>query len=130
MNLNKVMLAGRLTRDPEMQFASNGEPWVRFSIAINKYRGGEEKKEITTFINCVAWNRGKYELAKIIAEQFKKGQEIYVEGEIVVRDYEQEGQKRRITEVRVNAFEFVGPRMQGGAAAASPSEGDTDLLDV
>jgi single-strand DNA-binding protein len=130
------MLAGRLTRDPEMQYASNGEPWVRFSIAINKYSGakdGDKPKEYTTFIPCVAWNRGKYELARIIAENFKKGNEIYVEGEIVVREWEKDGEKKKTTEVKVSAFEFVGPRATAAASASAPagaSEGDADLLDV
>jgi single-strand DNA-binding protein len=136
MNLNKVLLAGRLTRDPEMQFASNGEPWVRFSIAINEYSGAKEgegkPKENTTFLNCVAWNRGKYELARIIAENFHKGSEIYVEGKIVVREWEgTDGQKRKTTEVRVSEFQFVGSKSAGGGgAAAAEPPADTDLLDV
>ena len=135
MNLNKVMLAGRLTRDPELQYTQSGEPWVRFSIAINKFGGapkeGEQRKETTTFVNCVAWNRGKYELARIIAENFHKGSEIYVEGELSVREWEgTDGQKRKATEVRVSAFEFVGPRTQAGSAPAAAAAGDeTDLLD-
>lgn len=133
MNLNKVLLGGRLTRDPESQFASNGEMWVRFSIAINDYSGGgegKERKETTTFINCVAWNRGKYELARIISENFKKGMEIYVEGKMVVREWEgQDGAKRKTTEVRVQEFQFVGPKSGAGAAPVA-AEADADLLEA
>ena len=132
MNLNKFMGAGRLTREPEMQYASNGEPWVRFSIAINEYSGGENKKETTTFLNCVAWNRGKYELARIIAENFHKGSEIYIEGKLVVREWTgDDGAKRKTTEIRVQEFQFVGARQAGGASTpAAAAEGETDLLDV
>jgi single-strand DNA-binding protein len=132
MNLNRVMLAGRLTRDPELAYTSSGEPWVRFSIAINEYSGGENKKETTTFMNCVAWNRGKYELARILAENFHKGSEIYVEGKLSVREWEgTDGQKRKTTEVKVDKFEFVGARTAGAAAAGEAPAGDdtVDLLD-
>ena len=138
MNLNKVLLAGRLTRDPESAFTSAGDMWVRFSIAINEYGGkakeGEAAKEMTTFLNCVAFNRGKYELAKIIAENFKKGSEIFVEGKIVVREWEgQDGAKRKTTEIRVEQFQFVGARGAGGGGASTApaaTDGGEDLLDV
>jgi single-strand DNA-binding protein len=134
MNLNKVLMAGRMTREPELQYTTGGEPWVRFSIAINEYSGGgegKERKETTTFVNCVAWNRGKYELAQIIAQNFHKGSEIYIEGKWVAREWDgPDGQKRKATEVRVSEFQFVGPKMasSGGATPAPESDDAADLL--
>ena len=107
MSLNKVMLIGRLTRDPEMRYTPNGQPVTSFSLATNRYASGPEgeRREFTDYHNCVAWNIGKRNLAELIGQNLKKGSLVYVEGRLQTRSWEgQDGQKRRSTEVIVNDF--------------------------
>jgi single-strand DNA-binding protein len=87
MSLNKVMLIGRLTRDPEMRYTPNGQPVTSFSIATNRYTSGPdgERREFTDYHNCVAWNIGKRNLAELLGQNLKKGSLIYVEGRLQTR---------------------------------------------
>jgi single-strand DNA-binding protein len=122
MSLNKVMLIGRLTRDPEMRYTASGQPVTSFSVATNRYASGPdgERREFTDYHNCVAWNIGKRNLAELLGQNLKKGSLVYVEGRLQTRSWEgQDGQKRRATEVIVNDFEFLESR--GAAAQSGPS---------
>jgi single-strand DNA-binding protein len=128
MSLNKVMLIGRLTRDPEMRYTPNGQPVTSFSLATNRYTSSPEgeRREFTDYHNCVAWNIGRRNLAELLGQNLKKGSLIYVEGRLQTRSWEgQDGQKRRSTEVIVNDFEFLESR---GAAAASQASASHDEL--
>src|SRR5205085_4378664 len=123
-SLNKVMLMGRLTKDPEMRFTPSGQPVTSFSIATKRYSSGAdgERKEFTDYHNIVAWNIGKRNLAQQVADYLRKGSLVYVEGRLQTRSWEgQDGQKRRATEVVVNDFEFLESR---GAASQAPSSHD------
>ncbi len=126
MSLNKVMLIGRLTRDPEMRYTPSGQPVTSFSIATNRYASGPEgeRREFTDYHNCVAWNLGKRNLAEIMGQNLHKGSLVYVEGRLQTRSWEgQDGQKRRATEVVVNDFEFLESRAAGsGGGGAAPHE--------
>jgi len=129
MNLNKVMLIGRLTRDPEMRYTPSGSPVTTFSLATNRYGQGPdgEKKEYTDYHNVVAWNIGKRTLAELTGQYLHKGSLVYVEGRLQTRSWEgQDGQKRKTTEVNATDVQFLEPRSQSqgaqGAAAASPRE--------
>jgi single-strand DNA-binding protein len=125
MSLNKVMLIGRLTRDPEMRYTPNGQPVTSFSIATNRYTSGPdgERREFTDYHNCVAWNIGKRNLAELLGQNLKKGSLIYVEGRLQTRSWEgQDGQKRRSTEVIVNDFEFLESRGAGAGQASAGHE--------
>jgi len=112
MNLNKTLLAGNLTRDPELRYTSGGKAVVNFSIAVNesyKTKDGE-KKQKTAFIRCVAWEAK----AENIAKYFTKGKAIYVEGRIDSSQYEdKDGKKREKTEVVVSDFQFVDSKSNG-----------------
>ena len=126
-SLNKVMLMGRLTKDPEMRYTPSGQPVTSFSIATNRYSSGTdgERKEFTDYHNIVAWNIGKRSLAQMVADYLRKGSLVYVEGRLQTRSWEgQDGQKRRATEVVANDVEFLEPRGAGAGAgvrvAASP----------
>jgi single-strand DNA-binding protein len=124
VSLNKVMLIGRLTRDPEMRYTPSGQPVTSFSVATNRYASGPEgeKREFTDYHNCVAWNIGKRNLAELLGQNLRKGSLVYVEGRLQTRSWEgQDGQKRRATEVIVNDFEFLESR---GAASQAPSSHD------
>ena len=123
MSLNKVMLIGRLTRDPEMRYTPSGQPVTSFSIATNRYGGGGdgERREFTDYHNIVAWNIGKRNLAEIVAQYTKKGSLVYVEGRLQTRSWEgQDGQKRRTTEVVASDVQFLDTRGSGVPGAGAP----------
>ena len=101
--MNKVILVGRITKDPELKRTNSDVPYLQFTVAVQRaYQKGGEKQ--TDFINCVAWRQ----TAENIAKYFKKGQRILVEGNIQVRTYDDKsGVKHYITEVVVDSFEFI-----------------------
>ena len=123
MNLNKVMLIGRLTRDPEMRYTPSGSPVTSFSLATNRYGQGPdgERKEYTDYHNVVVWNIGKRNLAEITGQYLHKGSLVYVEGRLQTRSWEgQDGQKRKTTEVNATEVQCLEPRQ--APAAAAPHE--------
>src|SRR5207237_8236582 len=126
MNLNKVMLIGRLTRDPEMRYTPSGSPVTSFSLATNRYgqTTDGEKKEYTDYHNVVVWNIGKRNLAEICGQYLHKGSLVYVEGRLQTRSWEgQDGQKRKTTEVNATEIQFLEPRsQQSREPAAEPVE--------
>ena len=98
--LNKVILMGRLTKNPELRVTNSGKNVTSFTIAVDT-GFGEDKK--TDFINCVAWNKK----AEFVSKYFTKGQMIIVLGRISTRDYEDKnGNKKYITEVIANEVQF------------------------
>ena len=101
--MNKVILVGRLTQDPEVRYTQSGKAVASFNLAVNRYG----QKDSADFIPIVAWEK----LAEVIGNNLKKGSQVLVEGRMQVRSYEtQEGQKRRITEVIVQNIEFLGSK--------------------
>lgn len=122
MNLNKVMLIGRLTRDPEMRYTPSGSPVTTFSLATNRYGQGPdgEKKEYTDYHNIVVWNIGRRNLAELAGQYLHKGSLVYIEGRLQTRSWEgQDGQKRKTTEVNATELQFLESRQ---AAAATPAK--------
>lgn len=125
MSLNRVMLIGRLTRDPEMRYTPSGQPVTSFSIATNRYAQGSdgERREFTDYHNIVAWNIGKRTLAELAAQYLRKGSLCYVEGRLQTRSWEgQDGQKRKTTEVVANDIQFLDSRGSGAPAAVGGDE--------
>jgi single-strand DNA-binding protein len=115
-NLNKALLIGRLTKDPEMRYTPSGTAVTNFSIATNRWSTGPdgEKKEFTDYHNIVAYNAGKRNLAEIVAQYTRKGALVYIEGRIQTRSWEgQDGQKRRTTEIIANDVQFLDSRSGG-----------------
>src|SRR5438067_1161159 len=101
-NLNKALLIGRLTKDPEMRYTPSGTAVTNFSIATNRWSSGPEgeRKEFTDYHNIVAYNAGKRNLAEIVAQYTRKGALVYIEGRIQTRSWKgQDGQKRHTTEI-------------------------------
>jgi single-strand DNA-binding protein len=129
-NLNKALLIGRLTKDPEMRYTPSGTAVTNFSIATNRWSSGPdgERKEIPEYHNIVAYSGGKRNLAEIVAQYTRKGALVFIEGRIQTRSWEgQDGQKRRTTEIIANDVQFLEPRGAGvpagrGAAPAAPEE--------
>ena len=119
LNLNKVVLAGRLTSDPELKQTPSGISVVSFSLAINRRRGRNEQgdaQQQTDFVNLVAWRQ----TAEFISKYFRKGSALCVTGSIQTRSWtDQQGQKRYATEVVVDEAMFVDSRGEAGDNGAS-----------
>jgi single-strand DNA-binding protein len=119
MNLNKVILIGRVTKAPEVLMTPSGHKVAKISLATNQYQG-KEKEDKTTFHNLVAWNK-----TADIAEQYViKGQEIMIEGHIDNRTYKKkDGSNGYISEVVVERLQLGGkPNRSNGEYKAKESE--------
>ena len=115
LNLNKVVLAGRLTADPELKQTQSGISVTSFSIAINRRfasRNSEQAEQQTDFINIVAWRQ----TAEFISKYFRKGSAICITGSIQTRTWQDnQGQKRYATEVVADEAMFVDSRNEAGS---------------
>ena len=119
-SLNKVMLIGNLTRDPEMRYTNSGTPVVTFGMATNKSwkDTNGEVKELAEFHNIVAWNK----MAEICQQLLAKGMKIYVEGSLNTRSWEAEdGSTRYKTEVRVEDMILLDSKGKQGAGVDEES---------
>jgi len=116
-DLNKAILIGRLTKDPELRYTQGGTSVCSFSIANNRtYVSAGEKKETVSFFNCVAWAK----TGEVIAEYCKKGQRIGIEGRLQQRSWDdQEGKKRQTVEIVVDNFQFLSAPRESGAEAVA-----------
>ncbi len=113
-SLNKVMLIGNLTRDPEMRYTNSGTPVVTFGMATNKSwkDTSGEMKELAEFHNVVAWNK----MAEICQQLLAKGMKVYVEGSLNTRSWQAEdGTTRYKTEVRVDDMILLDSKGKQGA---------------
>jgi len=120
MNVNKVIVIGRLTRDPELRTTPTGRQVASVSVATSfKYKDqSRQQQEKTEFHNIVSWGRQ----AEVIGQYFTKGQEIYVEGRLETRSWEDKetGKKMYRTEIVMDKFEF-GAKPQGSSYNAQPT---------
>ena len=124
-NLNKVMLMGNLTRDPEIKYTPKGTAIANFGLAVNRNyttEGGEKREEVT-FIDLEAFGR----TAEVIGEYFKKGRPIFIEGRLKLDSWDdkQTGQKKSKLRVIVDSFEFLGSR-EGGGGGGEHGEGRSE----
>jgi single-strand DNA-binding protein len=120
--LNKVMLIGHLGREPEMRYTPSGRPVTSFSLAATRTWNSPdgERREETEWFNIVAWGN----LAEICKQYLAKGQQVYIEGRLQTRRWEdQEGKKHYATEVVANEMIMLGERparpSTGGEAAGA-----------
>ena len=117
VSFNRVILAGNLTRDPELRFTSNGIPVCDFGLAVNRVRS---KNEEVDFFDITAWR----ELGETIANYKKKGDPILVEGRLQYRTWEaQDGSKRSKVDVVADNVQFLGRPGDRGEADAPPGAG-------
>ncbi|MDR3548085.1 MAG: single-stranded DNA-binding protein [Candidatus Pacebacteria bacterium] len=126
MYLNKVLLYGNLTRDPEVRALPSGQQVANFSLATNRTYTDKEgrKQELTEYHNIVAFGRQ----AEVIGQYMKKGRPLFVEGRLQTRSWESEGKKNYRTEIVIDNFQF-GPSAGGegrgaGAGASAPAQHD------
>lgn len=131
-DLNKVILIGRFTKDPELRYTQSGTAVCSFSVANNRtYVTGGEKKEQVSYFNCVAWAK----TGEIITEYCKKGQRIGIEGRLQQRSWDdQEGKRRFTVEIVVDNFQFLSaPRESApeatidAPASSGPQESSPDM---
>lgn len=111
-NLNRVMLIGRLTRDPESRSTNSGSNVVSFGMAVNRVymrRDSGEKVEETCFVDCEAWGRQ----GETIAKYMSKGRQLFIEGRLKFDSWERDGQRRSKLSVVVENFQFLGDRGEG-----------------
>ncbi|MEE9295425.1 MAG: single-stranded DNA-binding protein [Phycisphaerae bacterium] len=127
-NYNRVILAGNMTRDPELSYTPSNTPVCKFGIAVNRTwtdRQTNVKREETMFIDCTAWSRS----AEVINQYCSKGKPILLEGRLVLDTWtNQEGQKRSKHTVTVDNFQFLGS--PGGARSAAPESAPASSADV
>lgn len=108
--MNKVLLLGRLTKDPELQYSQSGKAKCTFNLAVNRKYTSQNGEREADFISCVAWQK----TAEFAAQHFKKGQQMALEGRLQVRTYDDNnGQRRWVTEVIVEQVEFAGSKQSG-----------------
>jgi single-strand DNA-binding protein len=123
MSVNKVILVGRLGRDPESRFTGSGQAVCNFSLATDrsyKDRNGQTQKQ-TEWHKIVAWGK----LAEICQKYLKKGSQIFIEGRIQSRQWEdQQGQKRTSFEIVAGEMRMLGSRGEGGGVAPAPHASD------
>jgi len=114
--MNRVLLTGRLTRDPEMRSLASGKTVTQFSVATNDYRSGQEKAEYHTI---VTWDR----LAEICAQYLGKGQMVAVEGRLQTRQWEDDKKLRHWrTEIVAGSVEMLSGRRKKDYAAESAAD--------
>ena len=119
--INKVILMGRLTKDPELRYTNNKTPVCSFTIAVNN---GYGEKQQTDFINCVAWNK----TAEFVTKYFIKGRMIIIaDGRISTRIWEtQDGKRAYATEVIANEVNFGETKSSQQTATQRPMQDDDD----
>jgi single-strand DNA-binding protein len=122
MSVNKVILVGRLGRDPETRYTGGGQAVANFSVATDetyKDRNGERQKR-TEWHKIVVWGKQ----AEIAQQYLKKGSLVFIEGRIQSREWQdKEGQKRTSFEIVANNFRMLGGRGDGGASGSGGGTG-------
>lgn len=109
--INRVVLVGRLTKDPELRYTANGVPVATFSLAVNRTFTNQQGEREADFINCVIWRKP----AENVANFLRKGSLAGVEGRIQTRQYDNaEGRRVYVTEVVCDSVQFLEPRNAGG----------------
>lgn len=117
LNLNKAVLAGRLTADPELKTTSNGVSVCGFVVAVNRRFKTADGQQEADFITCTAWRQ----TAEFISKHFKKGSAICVAGTIQTRSWEdKDGNPRRATDVIADEAYFVESKAESGQKADEP----------
>ena len=120
VSLNRVLLIGNLTKDPELRYIPSGTPVANLRLAVNssfKDQSGQRKEE-TCFVTIVVWSRQ----AEACHQYLKKGRSVFIEGRLIYRTWEAEGKTRSTMEVRADRVQFLGPP-PGGQAGGPPGGG-------
>lgn len=104
MGINHITLVGSMVRNPEMRMTQNGIPTTQFTLAVTRPPRQEgQQHEVTDYIKVVTWRK----LAETANEQLKKGDLVSVEGRLLTRTYEQDGQRKKVVEVEAQSVEAI-----------------------
>lgn len=123
MNYNKCIIAGNLTRDPDLRFTSAGTALCKLGIAVNEtYTSNGEKKQRTVFVDATAWSK----TAEVIAKYLTKGDPIFIEGRLDFSTWvdKETGKNRSKLAVTCEKFQFVGSKKDVSAAETSAAPAD------
>lgn len=123
-DMNKVMLIGNLTRDPELRFLASGQAMAKLGLAVNrrwKDKDGREQKEVT-FFNLVAFEKQAETLAKFC----KRGHRLFIDGRLTARTVTNDkGETRTFHDIRIDDFQFLTPSAKAGSGEST--ETDTEV---
>ncbi len=109
--INRVVLVGRLTKDPELRYTPNGVPVASFTLAVNRPFSNQQGEREADFINCIVWRKP----AENVANFLRKGSLAGVEGRLQTRSYDNnEGKRVWVTEVVADSVQFLEPKGSGG----------------
>ncbi|MFV8826197.1 single-stranded DNA-binding protein [Alkalihalobacterium sp. APHAB7] len=121
--INRVVLVGRLTKDPELRYTPNGVAVANFTLAVNRPFSNQQGDREADFINCIIWRKP----AENVANYLKKGSLAGVEGRIQTRSYDNnEGRRVYVTEVVADSVQFLEPKGSGGGGGGG-SQGGNDF---
>jgi single-strand DNA-binding protein len=117
--INRVVLVGRLTKDPELKYTPNGVAVANFTLAVNRKFTNQQGEREADFINCVVWRKP----AESTANYTKKGSLVGIEGVIQTRSYEgTDGKRVYVTEVMVDSVQFLEPKGAGAGEGTKPQQ--------
>ena len=123
MSVNKAILLGNLGQDPELRHTGSGNAVCNFTLATNESwfdKQANERKEKTTWHNCVVWGASGENCAKYL----RKGSKVFVEGRIQTREWnDKDGNKRYTTEIVANSVQFLSTKGSAGGGSHAPSGG-------
>lgn len=116
--MNKIVLMGRLTKDPDVRYTQTGKVVCQLTIAVDRPFSGEDGKKEADFIPIIIWGKP----AEIAGNSLIKGHRVLVEGRLQIRSYDDsKGVKRWVSEVIANSFEFIERKTDGASSPASPA---------
>lgn len=117
--LNRIVLIGRLTKDPELRQTQSGKAVCAFTLAVDRPFVGQDGNREADFINIVVWNK----LGENCAQYLGKGKLAAVDGRLQIRSYDgQDGQRRYVTEVIADNVRFLSPKSEQQSQAAGQQE--------
>ena len=120
-NFNKVILAGNLTRDPELRYTPKGTAVAKIGLAVNRTWTGEDgqKKEEVNFIDVEAWGRQ----GEVIAQYMKKGRPLLIEGRLKLDTWEDKNTKQKVSKLKVvlESFSFIDSKPSDASGGAPPA---------
>ena len=118
--MNKIILMGRLVRDPEVRYTQTGKVVCQFTIAVDRPFSNQEGQREADFIPIIVWGKQ----AELCGNSLTKGQRVLVEGRLQIRSYDaKDGSKRWVTEVIANSFEFIERRGDFAGSGAPANSG-------
>lgn len=120
--MNKIILLGRFTRDPEVRYTSTGKVLCQGTIAVDRPFVNQDGQHEADFIPIVIWGKQ----AEVCGNSFVKGQRILIEGRLQIRSYDKDGLKRYATEVIVSSFNFIEKKTSNTDTNASASAASQD----